>query len=428
MVQIRSFQLSTPQLALVKNYGFVINVLAGAYIGGLIVCLGLLYLMYYDANERQHIPFELSFDNHITAVKAINKDDVLKSPRYAVKHYRRLLIELAKQAEPELKYDEENEDTRYYVPLLSSDVLLYEKSNDFANFYIDIVLRYAKSLLAKGLLEPSIYTLSTIINDDDLFYKIGDAERLSQCCRLLSKVDHDSNNKISILKRSIDMLCRTFSGVNLDDNYLLQDGSKVTDEVLYCLNDLASNMARTNDKNLLNQALNIYLSNLKKLTEIKELVDNEHQAQVKYPLFNCERNNVVLSINEVRAHIGEVMWAKGYKKNAISWNEEVVEDIYFDQGGSIKGSQILVNVLNNLILMYTKTKDIRAKNRCENLLDQLQVCETDSVTWYDSVVNRFSKIIYNKGPLGILEKPISERFGRPQPVPNIEEFEEEDVE
>ena len=427
-MQIRSLQLSAPQLAVVKNYGFVINVLAGAYIGGLIVCLGLLYLMYHDANERQHIPFELSFDDQITAVKAINKDDVLKSPRYAVKHYRRLLIELAKQADPGVEYDEENDETRYYVPLLSSQVLLYEKSSEFANFYIDIVLRYAKSLLAKGLLEPSIYTLSTIINDDDLFYKIGDAERLSQCCRLLSKVDQDPNNKIAILKRSIDMLCRTFSGVNLDGNYLLQDGSRITDEVLYCLNDLASNMAKTNEKKLLNQALNIYLSSLKKLTEIKELVDSDQQAQVKYPLFNCDRNNVVLSINEVRAHIGEVMWAKGYKKNAISWNEEVVEDMYFDQGGSIKGSQILVNVLNNLVLMYTNTKDIRGKKRCENLLDQLQVCETDPVTWYDSVVNRFSKIIYNKGPLGILEKPISERFGRPQPIPNIEEFEEEDVE
>ena len=157
LIQYRSIKLSASQLSAVKGWGFVINIIAGAYIGGLLVCFGLLYLLYLDANDRQHIPFELSFKNQMTTVKAINKDDVLKSPRYAVKHYRRLLIELARAEDPNLEFDEYSEQNRFMVPIINSSVLVYEKSNDFANFYIDIVLRYAKALLAKGELDTSIY-------------------------------------------------------------------------------------------------------------------------------------------------------------------------------------------------------------------------------------------------------------------------------
>lgn len=426
--QVRRFKLSAPQLKVAKNYGFVVNILAGAYIGGLIVCLGSLYFMYLDANQRQHIPFELSFRNQITAVKAINKDDVLKSPRYAVKHYRRLLIELAKEVDPNLNYDENDPKTRYYVPIIPSDILMYEKSPDFANFYIDIVARYAKALLAKGLLQPSIYVLNSIIHDDLLFYKLGDAERLSQCCRLLSKVAPDFNQRIGILERSIDMLTKTFSNIYIDENYLIEENSRVTDEILFCLNDLAFNMAKLNNKNALDHALNIYLSNLKVLTLLKQNLLDGNVNQAQYPLFNCSQSNLTLSINQIKSHISEIMWVKKYKKNAISWSEEIIDSMYFDHNNSPATSKLLIDVLTNLIKMYDNKKDLVSKNRCIKLREQLNVYEVEEMSWYDSVINRFSKIIYNKGPLGIIEKPLTERFGKPQPIPEIEEFEDEDVE
>lgn len=434
LAQKRTFKLSAPAFNAVKGWGTVVNIAAGAYIGGLLICLGLLAFMYNDANDRQNIPFELSFNNQITAVKAINKDDVLKSPRYANKHYRRLLIELARESDPGLDFDESLDENKYNVPLIDSKTLMYKKSTKFSNFYIDIVLRYAKTLLAKGQLETSVNILKKIIDDDELFYNLGDAERLSQCCRLISKVSNNNDQKLFYLERSIDMLSSTFSFVHLDKNYLLEDQSTITDELFTCLNELAFGMAKTSTsksiskkerEEFLSRALNIYLANLKTLTKIKHFASS---AQVRYPLFNCDSDNITMSINEIKAHIAEILWAKGFKQNAISWSEEVVEDIYFTHSTSARASPILISVLNNLITMYGSIKDIRSKKRCEALRLELNVFESEEPSWYDSVIERFSNIIYQKGPLGIIEKALSERFGSPKRVPLIEEYEEEDLE
>ena len=54
-------------------FKFTLQILTGVYCGLLIVSFGLCYLLYSDANQRQNIPFELSLDDHINAVMAINK-------------------------------------------------------------------------------------------------------------------------------------------------------------------------------------------------------------------------------------------------------------------------------------------------------------------------------------------------------------------
>lgn len=435
----RTFSLSSTQRGAIKGWGTVINIIAGAYIGGLIVCGTSLYFLYHDADSRQNIPFELSFEDQINTVKALNKDDVLQSPRYSVKHYRRLLINLAKESDPDLYFDENdlNDNNKYDVPLIDANTLIKKKSNKFANFYIDIVLRYSKALLAKGELNSSIYMLKQIIDNDDLFFKLGDAERLSQCCRLLSKVCPQSNDKVLYLTRSINMLESTFSSIKLDDNYLLQDNSRITDELITCLNGLAfvlaksskqPNIRKREKQDYLTKSLNIYLSNLKMLKTMNESIMNGEKTQASYPLFNCDAENMIMIIAEIKAHISELMWAKGFKKNAISWGEEVIKDIYYDHSNSTKASPILINVFHNLIVMYDSVNDKRSKQRCEDLKEELVVFEAEPKSWYDGVINRFCKIIYNKGPLGVIEKALTERFGQPQRLQEIEEFEEEDVE
>lgn len=450
----RQFSLSPNVLGAVKSYGFIVNILAGAYIGGLLVCGGTLYLLYNDAKSRQPIPFEISWQDQITAAKAINKDDVLKSPRYAVKHYRRLLIDLAKHQDPTV---EEPIDA-YDVPLIPSSVLM-GKSPSFANFYIDIVLRYARALLAKGQLDTSVNLLQKIINDDEIFYNVGDAERLSQCCRLLSKV---SGDKIGYLQRAIHMLTSNFPSLRISDDYLLQSDSKLTDEALKCLNDLAFNLAKEGEKknstgkkgyfsafsgffrgnkeksddlnelsglsgsDCLSLSLNIYLANLKSLTTIREKLDNGDPVQAQYPLFNCDETNLVMLMAEIKAHISEIMWAKGFKKNAVAWSEDVLEEIYFAHANSRRASPILINILSNLGKMYDNLHDLTSKKRCDQLMKQLDVFELDEQAWYDTFVARLSKIIYDKGPLGIIEKPLTERFGRVTRVKEIEEVEDED--
>lgn len=421
----------------VRGWGTIANIAAGAYLGGLLVCVGSLYLVYQDADSRQHIPFELRFDDQYTAVKAIAKDDVLKSPRYAVKHYRRLLVELALQAEPDLQFSETLPDglRNYDVPLLSADDLIYYKSPDFANFYIDIVLRYAKALLAKGQLDPSVRLLKQIVDDDDIFYKLGDAERMSQCCRMLSKVSLAPSDKVHYLERSVDMLAITFLLVAVDDDYLLLDDSRITDELIYALNGLAFAYARNSTtakgkakKQLLLRALNIYLANLKHISQIQSAIESGERTQASFPLFDCDPDNLSMAAAEIKAHISEVMWAMGYKKNAVAWGEEVVEEIYFDHSNVSRASPILINVLSNLTQMYTQLGDSASSARSDSLMRELRVFESDPLSWYDSVVNRFTKIIFYKGPLGILEKAIKERFGRPERIPEIEEYEDEDEE
>lgn len=418
-----------------KGLSLVVNIVAGAYIGGLVVCLGSLYLVYQDADARQSIPFLLSFHDQVTAVKAISKDDVLKSPRYAVKHYRRLLIDLAKQENPDLEFCETNADglRNYAVPLLSADTLVHRRSHAFANFYIDVVLRYAKSLLAKGQLEVSLGVLREIIDNDDIFYSLGDPERMSQCCRLLSRVSPSYPDRIKYLQRSIDMLAGTYLNIHIDSDYLLQGGTKVTDELILSLDGLAGAYAslskqKGHGKKDLSRALNIYLANLKTVSEVRETIETERLSQASFPLFNCDAENLNMTIAEIKAHVSEVLWAMGYKKNAVAWSEEVVDDIYFDHSSYSRALPILISVLNNLITMYGRLRDTKGRVRCEQLLRDLRVFEGEPVSWYDSVVHRFTQIIYYRGPLGVIEKALKERFGAPQRVPDIEEHEDENEE
>lgn len=420
------------------GWGTALNIFAGAYFGGLIVCAGSLYLVYHDADTRQHIPFELAFADQLTAVKAISKDDVLRSPRYAVKHYRRLLLALAQHEDSALEFAETHADglRNYAVPLIAAPALLRFHSKDFANFYIDIVLRYAKALLAKGQYDVSVALLQNVIDDDDLFFRVGDPERMAQCCRLLSKVCPSTDDRVRYLQRTVGMLAATVSNVLLDADYLLRDGSRITDELLLALDGLACNYARMSGENrprgvkkhALTQALNIYLANLKVLSSIKQSLDMGELTQAAYPLFNCDEKNLNMAIAETKAHISEVLWAKGYKQNAVAWGEEVVEEVYFDHSNNARASPLLISVLSNLVTMYAKLKNVPEKERCEDLLKNLSVFMGEPMSWYDSVVNRFTRIIYYRGPLGVIEKALKERFGAAQPLPDIEEYEDEDEE
>ncbi|EGW34972.1 uncharacterized protein SPAPADRAFT_48031 [Spathaspora passalidarum NRRL Y-27907] len=434
LIQSRSIRLSAEGVRVAKNYRYIMSVLAGVYVGVGIVSLGSFYFMYHDADTRQPIPFELSFQNQVTAVKAINKDDALKSPRYAVKHYRRLLIELAKEVDPSV---DENSLGPFEVPIIDSDTLVHKKSNKFSNFYIDIVLRYAKALLAKGQLEVSMDVLSKIINDDVLFYKLGDTEKLAAGSRLLAKVSPDPEQKQYYLKRAINMLRKFYPSIIVDQDYVLAENSNISDEILNCLNDLAFQYAsaskstknKKQKEELLSNSLKIYLANLRCLNIIREGLETQTKTQVNFPWFNCDRENLIISICELRAHISEVMWAKGFKKNAIGWSEEVVEEIYYDRQSSAKASPLLINVLNNLVAMYDDIKDTASKNRCEKLRSELKVFDFEvSTKWYDDLIKKWSKIMYKDGPIEILAKPLRERFGFGERVLDIEEYEDEDVE
>lgn len=415
---VRRLQLSAKSRAVIGNYGFVVNILAGGYIGGLLVCFASFYFMYSDANSRQHIPFELSFNDQINAVKAINKDDVLLSPRYAVKHYRRLLIDFAKEVDPTIEVP----DGTFEVPIIPASVLVYEKSNNFANFYVDIVMRYAKALLAKGKLEPGIKMLLEIVDNDEIFYKLGNVERLAECCRLLHKMAGDN-----YLARAIDLISRTDPRVKIDNHCIIAENSRLTDELILVLNDIAFSMAKLGSYA---DSLNVYLSTLKALTHVGEMVDEDSFTQVQYPFFNCDKTNITVLSNEIRSHVAEVLWAMGHKKTSVVWNEEVVELMYFQHGSSKKVTVMLVNVLTNLIRQYKQMGNMTSVKRCQSLLEHIDVVniETPDLDWYDNFIKRFSKIMYQRGPLGIIEKPLRERFGKPEPLPELEQMEEEDVE
>lgn len=434
--QIRTLKLSTNAAAGLKSYGTVINILAGAYIGGLLVSLGSFYFLYHDANERQTIPFEISFEDQIEAVKAINKHDVLGKPNYAVKHYRKILFDLAKQVDPSI---DESQFENYNIPIIDSKVLVYDKSNRFANFYIDMILRYSKALLAKGELNTSIATLRKIIDDDLIYYKLGDAERLSECSRLLAKMSQDPNDRIQILQRSIDMLSKTYSSIQINEDYTLKQNSKISDELINCLNDMAFQLAKISQvvpkkkkPVLLNESLAIYLSTLQALTTIREKLETRKANQSNYPLFNVDRENLITHICSIKAHVSEILWAQGFKQDAINWSEEILDELYYDHASSPKVSPILENVLNNLIDMYSIQKKSTDIERCQGLRMDLKKSEKPNdmddrlKNWYESVINRWSRIIYDQGPLSIILVPLQERYGPGRKIRELEEFEKED--
>lgn len=442
--QLRPFKY--PQLQLrryasggsaLQGWATILSTVAYAYVGGLIICGGSLYLLYKDATSRQNIPFELGVDNTILTIKAIGKDDVLESPRYAVKHYRRLLIDLAKKENPNLIFEETTADgeRNYSIPLISADVLLHSKSAAFANFYVDIVLRYARALLSKGNMKESVEILKGIVEDDLIFYSVGDPEKMSQCCRTLSKVTADQQEQFKYLEKSVKMLTETFKNVSVDENYLLTENSKLTDELLLSLNGLAFAHARSAESmpskqkmNELNKALNIYLANLKALTYIKDRIESRELTQASFPLINCDLDNLTMSIAEIKAHVSEILWARGNKESAIAWGEELVHDIFFENARVARASPVLDDVLKNLTTMYTKLRRPEDVERCQNLRNELVFFEKGKLPWYDSLIKRFTRIIYYKGPLGVIEKAIKERFGPTQYLPDVEEYENEDEE
>lgn len=413
------------------------SAVAYAYVGGLLICGGSLYLLYKDATSRQNIPFEVGMENMIVTVKAIGKDDVLESPRYAVKHYRRLLIELAKKECPDLSFEETlpNGQRNYAVPLIPADILFHSKSAAFANFYVDIVLRYARALLSKGNLDESLEILKGIVLNDKIFYSVGDPEKMSQCCRTLSKVTEDPQEKLQYLEKSVKMLCETFRSVSVDEEYLLSENSKLTDELLLSLNQMAFFHARNattlskKGKTIeLNKALNIYLANLKALSSIKDQIESHELTQASFPLINCDLDNLIMSIAEIKAHVSEILWAKGSKESAIAWGEEIIHEIFFENARVARASPVLDDVLKNLEFMYTNLKRPDDVQRCVSLRNELVFFEKGKLPWYDSLIKRFTKIIYYKGPLGVIEKAIKERFGPGQYLPDIEEYENEDEE
>ncbi|KAI5953371.1 hypothetical protein KGF54_002742 [Candida jiufengensis] len=433
--QRRNIKLSANTLSGLRSYGPIVNGIAAVYAGGLIVTLGSLYFLYKDANERQKIPFELTFQDQIEAVKAVNKDDVLQKPRYAVKHYRKLLFNLAKEVDPTLK--EENFG-KYEIPIIDAETLVFKKSNKFSNFYIDLILRYSKALLAKGELDESINTLRKIIDNDLIFYKLGDAERLSESSRMLARVYQNPKDKIDALERSIDMLSHTYSSIQLNKDYTLKDNSKISDELINCLNDLAFQFAKesqssTLKKELLNQSLAIYLSNLKTLSSIQEKILSKTSNQMHYPLYNVSPENLEFQISSIKAHIAEILWAQNYKQESIQWNEELLKDLYYKNATSSNLNQVLSKSLDNLINSYAILKKPQDIERCQDLKKGVKkfvatgkVDDNGTSDWYESIVRKWSTIIYDQGPLGIILKPLQERYGPGQKSRELEEIEKED--
>ncbi|EER31988.1 conserved hypothetical protein [Candida tropicalis MYA-3404] len=430
--------LKTSNLGTAK---YIIQALTGIYCGIVIVSLLSFYILYQDANDRQFIPFwDTSIDDKLNSVLAINKDEVCESPRHATKHYRRLLIELAKQEYPDL--NEDQFDNRFNVPILSKDFLIQEKTPKFINFYIDMILRYCKCLLSKGEVEVSIGLLSKIVNDDFLFYKVGDAEKLSSSSRILAKITNDPEQSIPILTRTIDMLVQNHpNSMKIDDNYILDANSKISDELINCLNDLASNFAKLSKSkriskkqksDLLSKSLQIYLSELRSLQDINKSIELGKANQASYPLFNCERANLTTMINTIKAHISEVMWAKGYKDNAIDWSEQILNDLYMDRYSDARIGPILLNVLNNLELMYGNMKQPQEIERIKQLKHDVRIYDIrnkfENISWYDKTIKKMSKVIYAKTPLGLIERSLKGRFDPNQRIQNLEEFEDEDDE
>lgn len=391
--------------------------------------------MYQDTESRQHMPWEISLDDRMTSVKAITKDDILKNPRYAVKHYRRLLIDLAKDEENEFQETLADGSRNYDVPLLSAETLIYSRLAEFANFYIDMVLRYARALLSKGEKNASVHILRQVIDNDKLFQNVGDAERMAQCCRLLGRLSGD-HERLVYLQRSVGLLRTVFSRVSVDDDYLVLPDSQLTDELVGLLNDMAftyaqlaqQKVSRSQRKLYLSSALNIYMANLEAVSGIKLKVETGELTQASYPLFNCDNENLRYLCAEIKAHVSEILWANNHKQAAVSWGEGVVDDIYFDVTHAARAGPIVQSVLSNLLVMYRQLKDKTAEARCRGLADGIELFEGEPESWYDSMVVQFTKILYYRGPLHVLEKALKERFGPALPLPDIEQLEAEDEE
>lgn len=405
-----------------QRYGLAINIVAGAYFGGAIVIGGSLLWLYLDASSRQNIPWLLPQQVQIELVRAINKDDVLMEPRFALKHYRLVLEQLHKLYHK----DEDTCPSSLVVPPILSTPVILSLDPGMANFYVDILLRYARSLLARGLVDEGSSILHRVITDNDLFHALGDAERIAQSCRVISRLV-PASDRVLYMQRSIRMLESTFAGISVTPDFTLAPDSRILEELMLSLTDLAS--AKTalaqqasstaEREKLLLELFNIFLSSLQPLVRIR-------QGQETHRLFDCSRNNVVVWENSVRAHIAEVLWARGYRRQAVAWSEEVLADVYYDHANEPRLGSILEGVLQNLSAMYGTLKRPAAQNRCQRLLQEMTRFDAAPETsWLENTLVRFSKIMYHEGPFGIIIRPLLNRFSLPQKLPDLYEYDTE---
>ena len=226
------------------------------------------------------------------------------------------------------------------------------------------------------------------------FFKLGDAEKLSSSSQYWLKLLLILL-KIFILQRSIDMLIETNKSMQIDNDYILLENSKISDELINCLNDLASNLAKLSQsqsqgqQKLLNQSLQIYLSELRSLQTIRLKIESNQANQATYPLFNVDRANLIGMINTIKAHISEIMWVKGHKDKAINFLEQILQELYYDRYSDPKFGPILLNVLNNLEIMYHNLHKPEDVKRCQNLKHDVSIYEIRNrfdIPWYDRVM------------------------------------------
>lgn len=411
-----------------------IQIGTGAYLGVGVVCMASFYFLYQDATARQNIPILLPLEDQVLCVKAIGKDDVLGSPRYAVKHYRRLLVNLAKESGLDFSETTSDGKRNYRVPLLLADELIHRRSPEFANFYIDIVLRYARALMAKGMVSVATDTLRSIVDNTMIVQRIGDPERLAQCCRVLSQITANDTDRLYYLERSLDLLSNTYRGIKITKDHLVEEGSLLTDELVRALNALAFAQAkgaplkrRSEKKQLLRNALNIYLATLKAITHVHAQLDAHELTQASFPLLNCDPAVLVATESEIKAQVSEILWALGYHTSAIAWGEEVVDEIYFQRASNPQFAPILAGVLKNLETMYELRHDPQAQ-QCRAMLRDVHVYRVQDQLFYESLLRRIYKIMLGQGPLGIVMEPLLNRFGQSPPLPEIELLEREDEE
>ena len=103
------------------------------------------------------------------------------------------------------------------------------------------------------------------------------------------------------------MLIETNKSMQIDNDYILLENSKISDELINCLNDLASNLAKLSQsqsqgqQELLNQSLQIYLSELRSLQTIRLKIESNQANQATYPLFNVDRANLIGMINTIKS-------------------------------------------------------------------------------------------------------------------------------
>ncbi|AOA63576.1 GQ67_03810T0 [Komagataella phaffii] len=332
----------------------------------------------------QDIPSNFSIWVKFNIREGLIKEEINKNERAANKEYLKALKNVANDN----KVDSFDEDSPYFTILPFSKLDQYAEKKDYhyISGYVDLLFRYALTKIDDDV-ETSYYLNQALLIVERYSTpqnQIGDYNLKNNVYRTLAQIlqnsdDFNASSKEfytqveGLLKSSLELI-GTNEGIRFQDNEIgiLPDQFTIESEnLLSSLLDLS--WFYTDTKTDINKSLSILLSILRSLKY------ESSQLRIKQEREGSLSNDKRLKrlrfelIPLIKSNIGEILWFKGSREEAVSWCREAAYESMLVSKDNYDAAKISKNSFKILARMYSKMGDEESKKLCLDKLREIEI-------------------------------------------------------